>query len=169
MSHPMIAPLPSRLPNDQLPFVLPPTEFSELLNQTRLPPAINLPALIERCSDNVEFALLLLKEFESTGHQRATDIHQSVANADFAAIERVAHGLRGVAGTLDAEKLCELAGELNAAAHVRNLNGVTSFANQLETEMQRCLSEIPNIRASSQSTLKQSPGESLPDSRQAST
>ena len=151
MSHQMIAPLPSRLRNDQLQFDLPPTEFSELLNQTRLSPAINMPALIDRCNDNVEFALLLLKEFESTAHERATDIHQSVANADFTAIERFAHGLQGVAGMLDAEKLCELAGELNAAAHVRDLTGTTSLGTQLETEMQRCLSEIPNIRAGSQS------------------
>ena len=147
MSHQMIAPRPSRLRNDQLQFVLPPTEFSELLNQTRLPPAINLPALIERCMGDVEFALILLKEFESTGHERATNIHQSVANADFAAIERFAHGLQGVAGMMDAERLCELAGELNAAAHGRDWPSVTSFAKQLETEMQRCLSEIPNIRA----------------------
>ena len=145
----MIAPMPSRLRDDLRQFVLPPAEFSELLNQTRLPPAINMPALIERCMGNVEFALKLLKEFESTGHERATDINQSVANADFAAIKRFAHGLQGVAGMLDAERLCELAGELNAAAHVRDVPRVTSLANQLETEMQRCLSEIPNIRAGS--------------------
>lgn len=143
----MIACNPPQHHEAQPPFALACSEINELVNQGSLPPAINWSALIDRCSGNAAFALRALKVFESTGQERLNDIQRSVADADFDRIAWFAHALAGIAGMLDAERLCDLAVELDASAHARDLTRATQLADQLQSEMQRCLSEIPNIRA----------------------
>jgi len=50
---------------------------------------------------------------------------------------------------LAADRLRKLAADLEAAAHTRDLTQLASLAEHIQAEMQRCLSEIPNIRAGS--------------------
>jgi Amt family ammonium transporter len=146
----MIACQPSPTHEVQSRFALESSEVDALVNQA-LPPAINWPALIDRCFGNVEFAIEVLKVFESTGQARSGEIERSVAAADFDRIMRDAHSLAGVAGMLDAERLCDFARQLDASARARDLARATQLAVQLQSELQRCLSEIPDLCARSAS------------------
>lgn len=143
----MIASKPPQHHEPQAPFVVASSEIAELVHQGTLPPAINWSALIDRCSGNTAFALRALKVFGSTGQERSDEIQRAVADADFDRLAWSAHALAGIAGMLDAERLCDLSVKLDASARARNLTRATQLADQLQSEMQRCLSEIPNIRA----------------------
>lgn len=135
----------------QSPFALESSEIDALVDQAALPPAINWPALIDRCSGNTDFAIRALTVFESTGQERSDDIQRSVAAADFDRIAWSAHALAGIAGMLDAERLFELARKLDAAAHACDLARTTQIADQLQSEMRRCLFEISIICARAES------------------
>lgn len=143
----MIACPPTQRHEAQAPFALACSEIDALVNQATLPPAINWPALIDRCSGNAAFAVQVLKVFASTGQERSDDIKRCVVGADFDQIARLAHALAGVAGMLDAERLCDLARQLDVSARAYDLDCVTRISDQLQSELQRCLSEIPNICA----------------------
>jgi HPt (histidine-containing phosphotransfer) domain-containing protein len=147
MSPPITAPINALGLGDRQRFVLPKADLASLLNQTQLPSPINWPALVQHCLGNTAFALELLSEFDSTGHERMAELNRCVATSDFVAVAESAHSLRGVAGILAAERLSELASELEGAVPTRDLTRVSSLAERLQTEMHRCLLEIPKILA----------------------
>jgi HPt (histidine-containing phosphotransfer) domain-containing protein len=116
-----------------------------------LGPAINLPALIERCLGNISFSIAMLEQFESTGLECTDSISRAASHGNWSELAQATHTLTGVAGTLGAEQLCRISQELNSVAHEESVSQAAALAQRLQIEMQRCLREIPLIRKECQS------------------
>ncbi|HUP77291.1 MAG TPA: Hpt domain-containing protein [Pirellula sp.] len=95
----------------------------------------------------MNFALTLLSELEANGMRYIESISQHVASRKLADAGDVAHSLKGAAGILGAEVLRVTAGEIESAAHANVMESTTLLVEELRQEMERCLQQIPKIRA----------------------
>lgn len=108
--------------------------------------AIDVSTLIERCMDDISFALVLLAEFESGGEQCIEEIRRHAVSGDCARVADAAHALVGTAATLGAEPLRRAAAALEIAGRAGDLEKVDSLAVHLRDEMARCLTDAAAIR-----------------------
>ena len=114
------------------------------------PPAIDVHKLKEQCLDNLAFAVQLLDEFQKDASERVDAIALEIAQDDVDAVEKMAHGLKGVAGMLAMPTLAKFFAELESAASGDELEHLKSIVPDLRDELQRALDQIPAIRAMAQ-------------------
>ena len=105
----------------------------------------DIESLLKRCLGNAAFAAELLKEFEATGPQRILELQATLSGMDFVAVANHAHSLKGVAGIMAADRLCEFAEQLEAKARVSHQTEIESWVNKTVQEIQRCLNEMPKL------------------------
>ena len=110
-------------------------------------PPIERDRLLERCLNNVDFALMLLGEFEKEHQTRLDALRTALAEKCNTAIASQAHALKGVAGVLAASTLMTTCAVLESAAHQADWDQIREQIEQLHHEMQRAIEFIPNIRA----------------------
>lgn len=129
-------------------------EINDLLESPAIDSRDRLPAppfdrvrLLERCLDNLEFALVLLDEFETTSESRLSGFRTALAEQDRGAIAFKAHALKGVVGILAADALKATCSRLEAAANAADWDKTRDLIQQLEQEMQEAIDFIPHIRA----------------------
>lgn len=108
---------------------------------------IDYRALREQCLNNLDFACMLLDEFEQTSESRLASFDAALAKGDPTEIASQAHGLRGVAGILGARDLMEVCATLEASAKSQAWPQIDQLVRQLHQEMQRTINFIPNIRS----------------------
>lgn len=111
-------------------------------------PPIDRDRLLELCLDNVEFALVLLQEFETTSQLRLDGFSTALAQQDSAAIVFKAHAFKGVVSILAADALMATCVNLEAAAKTADWDKTRALVQHLHHEMQRAINFIPNICAS---------------------
>ncbi len=122
---------------------LPAHEFQELLSA----PPIDRDRLLERCMNNVDFALTLLDAFEATSPARLAAFDAALAEHDCAAIASEAHGFKGVVSVLAGNALRQICLNLETATKDADWNQTRDLVQQLRHEVQRLIDFIPNIRA----------------------
>jgi HPt (histidine-containing phosphotransfer) domain-containing protein len=108
---------------------------------------IDYGALREQCLNNLDFAFMLLDEFEQTSESRLASFDAALAKGDPTEIASQAHGLRGVAGILGARDLMEVCATLEANARSQAWPQIDQLVRQLHQEMQRAINFIPRIRS----------------------
>ena len=123
-------------------FELPARDFQGLLPA----PPIDRDRLLERCLNNLGFALTLLDEFEKTSQSSLDAFATALVEGDHATISAKAHGLKGVAGVLTANTLMQICSNLESAAKDADWNQTRDLTLQLNHEMRRIVDFIPNIR-----------------------
>lgn len=127
-----------------------PSEAYRLPAQDLRDLAVNSPidyrALREQCLNNLDFAFMLLDEFEQTSKSRLASFDAALANGDPTEIASQAHGLRGVAGILGARDLMKICSTLEATAKSNAWTQIDELIRQVHDEMQRAIDFIPRLR-----------------------
>lgn len=124
-------------------FQLPPHELRDLTANS----PIDYRALREQCLNNLDFALMLLDEFERTSESRLANFDAALAKGDPTEIASQAHGLRGVAGILGARDLMDVCSTLEATAKHDAWPQIDELVQRVRDEMQRAIRFIPSIRS----------------------
>lgn len=127
-------------------YELPARDLHDLLSE----PPIDRERLLEHCSSNLEFALMLLDEFSKTTQSRLDELDTALAAGNYAAIASKAHALKGVAGILAANTLQKICSSLESIATNANSNQTCDLIQQLHRECQRTITFIPAIQATRQ-------------------
>ncbi len=97
----------------------------------------DLDALLERCTGNLELAQRLLGTFQEQSQELTKGIEDHVAEGDAAAGRRLAHELKGVAGSLSAIAVHGVAQQLEASLKEENLGTAASHLSALNEELIR--------------------------------
>ncbi len=120
--------------------------------------AIDAESALGRLNGNRKLLLNLLKTFTSSYAGVVGDITQAVAAGDLQASERIAHSLKGVAGSISAAGVQEAAKELEFAFKVGAIQGLDGLLRRLEYELNTVLSSVSqfleNLEPDGASTLR---------------
>ncbi|QDT27763.1 Signal transduction histidine-protein kinase BarA [Gimesia panareensis] len=108
--------------------------------------AIDTESLLELCSGNLELIDSLLDELESTGEDRVTQIRKQAEQDNALGVAEAAHSLKGATSILCATSLQQLSKEIELAGKEDHLENIEALIKTLSEEMQRCLSELPQVR-----------------------
>ncbi|XZE19837.1 PAS domain S-box protein [Pirellulaceae bacterium SH449] len=95
--------------------------------------------LEERCLGDLDFAISLLESFANTCAQRTDEIRRAVETRDPQSAGAAAHSLKGCAGIVYAEKLVQLASQIESAGHVGDLQEIADQLDDLLKESSNCL------------------------------
>ena len=98
-------------------------------------PGIDVAASVRRMGGNVALYRMLLDKFRVKEHNFAGTLREALAEGDHATAERMAHTLRGSAGTLGAKSLQELAAMLEGCIHKAEFGEVDSLLERTEQEL----------------------------------
>ena len=120
--------------------------------------AIDAESALGRLNGNRKLLLNLLKTFTSSYAGVVGDITQAVAAGDLQASERIAHSLKGVAGSISAAGVQEAAKELEFAFKEGAIQGLDGLLRRLEYELNTVLSSVSqfleNLEPDGASTLR---------------
>jgi HPt (histidine-containing phosphotransfer) domain-containing protein len=111
-----------------------------------LPMPIAMDTFLTHCMGNLEFAQSLLSVFENDLPGYADQIVLKAREGNAKTLAEAAHALKGTAGIIAAEPLRLLAKTIESAGKAGDLTEVTSLVKQLDSEVQRCLKAIPELR-----------------------
>ena len=130
----------------------------KLANMATLPviPGINTQAGLKRMGSNVSGYQELLGKFRSNQGSSTADIQNSLAEQDWSTARRLAHTLKGVAGTIGAEILQERARVLESAIIEE------TDLDQIEALLQQTAEELVTICAQLDQALPQEPHKAEP-------
>ncbi len=109
--------------------------------------AIDTAALMELCSGNLELIESLLDELESSGETRVAHIREHADQGNAQGVAEAAHSLKGATSILCAASLQQLSQEIEQTGTEDHLENIDALIDELSTEMQRCLRELPQVRA----------------------
>jgi ammonium transporter, Amt family len=118
----------------------------EAMMPGRLPPALDLDLLLERCTRNAGAAQKLLDLFEKELRDDIEGIDRSVLAGDASGVARTLHALKGAAGVMAAHRLFEVASELEVFAREADLEKASAGMHRLREEARRCRESLPEVR-----------------------
>jgi PAS domain S-box-containing protein len=104
---------------------------------------IDIESLMVRCLQDAAFATSLLEKFAKRSAGDLTRLREGLASGDAAGAQRLAHNLKAVAAHVSAEKLRAIAFEIEKAGAQRDLQFIEQQLSQLDDEVRRCASYIP--------------------------
>ncbi|HET6247285.1 MAG TPA: ATP-binding protein [Tepidisphaeraceae bacterium] len=107
----------------------------------------DLPALLRRCTGNDKLAIKLLDKFAMQSGDYVSGLQKSLREADYAAIGRTSHRLRGTAGTLSATALHAVATKVEELCRDANIDAVSGALDALHQEIQHCVAYVQTARA----------------------
>lgn len=87
--------------------------------------------LMERLDDDIDLAAELTTLFISDVRQKIASLRIAISQGSGSEIEHEAHSLKGAASNLSAEKVCYLAGIIEAAGKNNNLNDAVAVSEML--------------------------------------
>jgi HPt (histidine-containing phosphotransfer) domain-containing protein len=106
-------------------------------------PPLDVDALCKRWGNDRELALTILAKFRSRAPEDLALLRQAFAAGDATEAMRLAHGLKGAAGYVCAERLRKAAARLESICSSDSLDGAADSLNEVQTELERCLSCDP--------------------------
>ncbi len=98
-------------------------------------PGVNVAESVRRMGGNVALYCALLDKFRVKERNIATTIREALAADDQKTAERLAHTLRGIAGTLGAKSLQDLAASLENSIHKAEPGEVDSLLARMDQEL----------------------------------
>jgi polar amino acid transport system substrate-binding protein len=98
-------------------------------------PGVNVSASVRRIGGNVALYYSLLDNFRANQQNFAASFREALAAGDSSTAERLAHTLRGIAGTLGANTLQDLSASLESSIHKAETSGVDSLLAGVEKEL----------------------------------
>ncbi len=121
-----------------------PTEQKSESGAEPLPdlPGISVAESVRRIGGNVALYFTLLDKFRVKERDIAARIREALAADDPATSERLAHTLRGTAGTLGAKILQDLAASLESSIHKAEFGEVDSLLERIEQELSAFIASI---------------------------
>ena len=87
----------------------------------------------------------MIKTFESDAPNVLERIGQSIAAADAGEATGLAHSLKGMAANLSADKLREVAAQLEEMGRAGDLGNASACLEHLRSELGRCLGYVPEL------------------------
>jgi CheY-like chemotaxis protein/HPt (histidine-containing phosphotransfer) domain-containing protein len=117
--------------------------------ETQFP--LNLDRAIQEFMGKKEILYAVLHEFIINAKIRIASIHQAVKGFDYDLIASEAHGLKGGAANLTADKLAGLAADLEEAGAARQPDLSAELADKLEQEfynLEKYIQQNPDVYAS---------------------
>ena len=105
-------------------------------------PGVKVAASVRRIGGNVVLYYLLLEKFKTNQLQVVSQIREAMAANDAKTAERLAHTLRGIAGTLGAETLQSLAAQLENCFKNGSFGDVESLLAQVGQEVANLIAQI---------------------------
>jgi signal transduction histidine kinase/DNA-binding response OmpR family regulator len=98
-------------------------------------PGVNVAESVRRMGGNTALYCALLDKFRVKERNIVTTIRETLAADDQKTAERLAHTLRGIAGTLGAKSLQDLAASLENCIHKAELGEVDSLLARIDQEL----------------------------------
>jgi signal transduction histidine kinase/DNA-binding response OmpR family regulator len=105
-------------------------------------PGVDVSGSVRRIGGNVALYYSLLDKFRSKERNTASSIREALAAGDNGMAERLAHTLRGIAGTLGAKTLQDLAASLENSIHKAELGEVDSMLARIDQELAAFIASI---------------------------
>lgn len=112
-----------------------------------LVPVLELPELLSRCASDTTFAASMLRRFQSRLPQEYARLADAVKQGDTEPARKLAHTLKGTAANLAAGGVRTAAAELEQILHEARMDESTRCLDQLEFEVNRCLSHLDTLLA----------------------
>jgi CheY-like chemotaxis protein/HPt (histidine-containing phosphotransfer) domain-containing protein len=131
---------------------LPKIENSHAKNEKPL----DLDRAIEEFMGQKEILLNVLQKFLTSAGSKIDEIRQAVEHEDYGAVEAHAHAIKGAAANLTADRLADLAADLEQAADRQQSDQSTKLADSLAQEFL----ELKNY-------IQQLPGSDMPPAAQS--
>lgn len=123
------------------------------------PGPIEIEALLERCMGSAELAGRLLHRFEMSAHTDLQRLEETATNATIAEFTRLAHTLKGAAGTLGAREVRDQALALEQAGRQSDLADIDARLAQLRREVERLVQSVPDAIARLHERAAQQPSQ----------
>ena len=105
-------------------------------------PPLDLEALIQACSGNLEFVDRLLRKFAQRLPDEIQRLKADIAEGRFVQAAQLAHSIKGLAANMSADKLHRLVGELEVACRRHSKHVATACLANVLCEADRCLQFI---------------------------
>lgn len=121
-------------------------------NQVRREPAdaiappIDDEDLLRTCAGNLEVVERVLGAFERELHEDMHQIQDLIRASDLAQLGKVAHALKGAAGTIRAGDLSASAANVERATQAGGLDEVLIALEELRSQVDRCLNDLPRVK-----------------------
>ena len=108
-------------------------------------PGVNVAASVRRIGGNVSLYFSLLDQFRVKQRNFATSVRETLAAKDPDTAERLAHTLRGIAGTLGAETLQDLAALLESCIKKGESGEVDPLLARVDKELATFIASIDQV------------------------
>lgn len=112
-------------------------------NQFPHMPGIEVEFALQQLAGNADLLKRLMAKFVVNHRRTKEEILSALANDDQESAYRVAHTLKGVAGTVGALEVSEKAGEVTAALK-RNEN-ISDLLDELEVVLQQAITSLEQL------------------------
>ncbi len=103
----------------------------------------DIDTLLKRWGNDREFAGQLIAKFVKRAPDDLEALRQAVMVGDVKEATRLAHGLKGAAGYVAAEKVREIAAKLETMGRDGDLSDAEACLMQLQSELARCMESAP--------------------------
>ena len=118
-------------------------QLNVLTTSAPIDPPIDVELLRDRCCGDATFAESLIDSFAIDGSERLEEILALLTEEDTTSVGRVAHALKGIAGTIAACNVHTYASKVGDAGKAGDLEAVRQQVEGLKFAMQTCLEFIP--------------------------
>ena len=105
----------------------------------KLASVYDVSILLEHAIGDIEFAEELLERFHSRLHPVRQSLETCLRNGDLEEAARVAHSLKGEAGTVAAHRLHDVAASLEQSLRGHSSLEPTELLSQLQDAVEQCL------------------------------
>lgn len=103
----------------------------------------DMKALLERCMGNAKIATLVLEKLAQQLPDDLEHLSVSTAQADCEQTAKIAHALKGAAGTVAAATLRQFASDIETYGREQQIDKAKECLADLKREVERCLKFVP--------------------------
>jgi HPt (histidine-containing phosphotransfer) domain-containing protein len=107
-------------------------------------PAFDMEKMLKSWGNDHSFVQRLIMKFSARAPDDLQKLREAMERNDATEAQRLAHRLKGAAGYVAAEKVRQLAAQLEVMAREGDLSNTEARLSELAAELQRCTDEAPN-------------------------
>ncbi|MEJ2731250.1 MAG: response regulator [Deltaproteobacteria bacterium] len=117
-------------------------------------PGISVAVGLKNVGGNEKFYLKLLLQFLDTNRDSANEIREALAKKDRSLSVRLAHTVKGIAGTLGAGGLAQVAGELEKTLKTGETSGLYALLHEFESNLNQVMHSIEKSKAGNKEKME---------------